>query len=300
MSMRQTASVALVVLAALMTGVVTASAQVRGVVAEATERFEVATVKPNKEPVPGLVPRGAFVVQPGHFRVTQATLEELITYAYDLYAFEILGGPSWATSDRFDIVATMQPSASGPATPGPRLRGMLRALLAERFKLVAHEERREMPVYSLVLTRPDRKLGARLHPFDAVCSEDPAKVSLPDFSALLPTSAPGQPQLCMSMIGVGRISARGMVLSDLTTMLSRLPAVRRRVTDRTGLTGTFNYDVEWTPTTAPNGVAAPVPSDQSGPSIFTAIQEQLGLKMESGKEALPVLVIESVNQPSEN
>ena len=100
------------------------------------------------------------------------------------------------------------------------------------------------------------------------------------------------------MIGVGRISARGMVLSDLTTMLSRLPAVRRRVTDRTGLTGTFNYDVEWTPTTAPNGVAAPVPSDQSGPNIFTAIQEQLGLKMESGKEALPVLVIESVNQPS--
>ena len=151
MSMRQTASVALVLIAALMTGVVapieraTALAQVRGVVPEAAERFEVATVKANKEPVPGLVPRGAFVSLPGRFRVTQATLEELITYAYDLYAFEILGGPSWATSDRFDIVATMEPSASGPATPGPRLRRMLRALLAERFKLVAREERREMP-----------------------------------------------------------------------------------------------------------------------------------------------------------
>ena len=144
MSMRQTASVALVVLAALMTGVgargasVTASAQVvRGVVPEATERFEVATVKPNKEPVPGLVPRGAFVVQPGHFRVTQATLEELITYAYELYAFEILGGPSWATSDRFDIVATMEPSASGPATPGPR-----RAACCVRFLPIASSSSR--------------------------------------------------------------------------------------------------------------------------------------------------------------
>ena len=301
MSMRQTASVALVVLAALMTGVVTASAQVRGVVPEATERFDVATVRQNKEPVPGAVPLGAFVSLPGRFRVTQATLQELITFAYELYAFEILGAPSWSTSDRFDINATLEPLAGEPPNAPARPRRMLRALLAERFKLVAHEERREMPVYTLILARPDRKLGARLHPFEAECSEDPSKVSLPDFRALLPTSAPGQPQLCMSFIGVGRISARGTVLSDLTTMLSRLPAVRRRVLDRTGLTGKFDYDVEWTPTVAPAGVVVPADRPaETGPSIFTALQEQLGLKLESAKETLPVLVVDSVNQPSEN
>ena len=99
-------SVALVVLAALTTGGVTASAQAQGV-AEATERFEAASIKQNKNPVPGLVPRGTFEGRPGRFRASQATLLELITSTYDLFDFEILGAPSWATSDRFDIVATM-------------------------------------------------------------------------------------------------------------------------------------------------------------------------------------------------
>ena len=294
------ACVALVVLAAL-TGVVTASAQVRGVVPEATERFDVATVRQNKEPVPGAVPLGAFVSLPGRFRVTQATLQELITFAYEVYAFEIFGAPSWSTSDRFDINATLEPLAGEPPNAPARPRRMLRALLAERFKLVSHEERREMPVYTLILARPDRKLGARLRPLEAECSEDPSKVSLPAMTGLLPTVAPGQPQLCMSLIGVGRISARGMVLSDLTTMLSRLPAVRRRVLDRTGLTGKFDYDVEWTPTVAPTGVV--VPNDrpvETGPSIFVALQEQLGLKLEPGKETLPVVVVDSVSPPTQD
>jgi len=270
----------------------------RGVGQEATERFDVASVRQNKEPVPGAVPQGAFVVRPGQLRVTQATLQELITFAYELYAFEILGGPGWTRSDRFDIAGTIEPPAGGPANP-LRHRRMLRALLAERFKLVAREERRDMPVYAMTLTRPDRKLGARLRPFAGQCSEDPSKVSLPDFTGLLPATTPGGAQLCMSLIGVGRISARGMVLSDLTAMLSRLPAVRRRVLDRTGLSGTFDYDVEWTPTVAPTGVV--VPNDQpsnAGPSIFVALQEQLGLKLEPASEPLPVLVIDSVSQPS--
>jgi uncharacterized protein (TIGR03435 family) len=112
--------------------------------------------------------------------------------------------------------------------------------------------------------------------------------------------------VCISGITVGRISARGALLSDqdtagnvLTTMLSRLPAVRRRVIDRTGLTGLFDYDVEWTPTVAPAGVVVPTDRPaETGPNIFTALEEQLGLKLESGKETLPVLVIDNVNQPS--
>jgi uncharacterized protein (TIGR03435 family) len=286
-----------VVLAVVMSVVMIASAQTQGVVSEATERFEAASIKQNKDPVPGLVPRGTFEGRPGRFRASQATLQELITSAYDLFDFEILGAPSWTTSDRFDIVATM--SAGEPFDDAP-VRRMLRALLAERFKLVVREERREMPVYSLVLPRPDRTLGARLHPFKGECTDDPSKVALPDLTKPLPATDPSQgPRLCISGITVGRISGRGVMLSSLTTMLSRLPAVRRRVIDRTGLTGLFDYDVEWTPTVAPAGVVVPTDRPaETGPNIFSALQEQLGLKLESGKDSLRVVVVDSVNQPS--
>jgi uncharacterized protein (TIGR03435 family) len=277
---------------------VTASAQDRGAVAEATEKFEAASIKPNKDPVPGLVPRGSFESLGGRFRASQATLQELITATYDLFDYEILGAPNWVTSDRFDIVATM--SAGEPSNQTARTRRMLRALFAERFKLVAHEERREMPVYSLVLARPNRTLGARLLPFKGECSDDPSKVALPDLTTPLPATDPSQgPRLCISGITVGRIQGRGVDLSSLTTMLSRLPAVRRRVIDKTGLTGLFDYDVDWTPTVAPAGVVVPTDRPaETGPNIFTAVQEQLGLKLESGKETLSVLVIDSVSQPS--
>jgi len=286
-----------VVLAVVMTVVVTSSAQAQGLVAEPTDRFEAASIKQNKNPVPGLVPRGTFEGRPGRFRASQATLQELITSVYDLFDYEVLGAPSWATSDRFDIVATM---SAGEPSNDARLRRMLRALLADRFKLVVHEERREMPVYSLVLSRSDRTLGARLHSFKGECTDDPSKVALPDLTLPLPaTDASQGPRLCISGITVGRIQGRGVVLSNLTTMLSRLPAVRRRVNDRTGLTGSFDYDVEWTPTVAPAGVMVPTDRPaETGPNIFTALQEQLGLKLEPGKETLPVLVIDSVNQPS--
>jgi uncharacterized protein (TIGR03435 family) len=291
-------SVVLLVLAVVVTGVVTASAQDRGVVPQATERFEAASIKPNKDPVPGLVPRGTFESRPGRFRASQATLLELITAVYDLFDYEVLGAPRWATSDRFDIVATMP--AGEPSNQEVRLRSMLRALFAERFKLVVHEERREMPVYSLVVTRPDRTLGARLLPFKGQCADDPTKVALPDLTKPLPaTDASQGPRLCISGVTVGRIQGRGVLLSSLTEMLSRLPAVRRRVIDRTGFTGLFDYDMEWTPTVAPAGVVVPTDRPaETGPNIFTALQEQLGLKLESGKEPLPVLVIDSVNQPS--
>ena len=104
----------------------------------------------------------------------------------------------------------------------------------------------------------------------------------------------------MAFTGMGRLSAQGTTLSDLTMLLARLPAVRRRVLDRTGLAGRFDFDLEWTPLVMPPGPAAPgVPSD-AGPTLFTALQEQLGLKLESTKETVPVLVIDSVNQPSPN
>ena len=280
--------------------VATALSQSQGGVPDATETFEVATVRQNKNSVrsgPG------FAGQPGRFSAEDVTLQDLIMYAYELQAFEIFGAPNWATSDRFDIAATMGPPPAGSA-PGPRNRRLLRALLAERFKLVAHEEPRELPVYTLVMARPDRKLGARLRPFEGVCAE---KLALqPSLPAQLPSQLPPpskDPTPCLLGVGVGRLSARGMSVSDLSKTLATFAAIRRRVIDRTGLTGQFDYDLEWTPMVAPTGVPAPaVPTASSDgpPNVFTALQEQLGLKLESTKEVIPVLVIDSVNQPSEN
>ena len=285
-------------------GAMSASAQVRGVVSEATERFEVASIRPNKGPaVSGPVGSG-IGFRGTHFSAENITLQQLITYAYELQAFEIFGGPSWATSDRFDIAATMQPPPTGsdPLDAPSRNRRRLRALLAERFKLVVHEERREMPVYSLVLARPDRKLGERLRPFEGECMEPgavPDSLKAP-WLAPSPDSSKG-PNPCMLFTGVGRLSARGTMLSALSSTLARFPAVGRRVIDRTGLTGQFDFDLEWTPLVTPPEAAAPGVPDrpsETGPNLFTALQEQLGLKLESAKEPVPVLVIDGVNQPS--
>jgi len=284
-------------------GAMSPVAQARGVLPEATERFEVATIRPNRGPAVGGPAGNGIGFRPGRFSAENITLQQLLTYAYELQVFEIFGGPSWATSDRFDIAATMQPPPTGsdPLEAPSRNRRLLRALLAERFKLVVHEERREMPVYLLVLARPDRTLGERLRPFEGECKEIGAE---PPSTApwLAPTPDPGNgPRPCMLFTGVGRLSAHGNTLSDLARTLARFPAVSRRVIDRTGLTGQFDFDLEWTPLVTPPGVATPDrPSPETGPTIFTALQEQLGLKLESTKEAAAVLVIGSVNQPSPN
>jgi uncharacterized protein (TIGR03435 family) len=161
---------------------------------------------------------------------------------------------------------------------------VLRALLAERFKLVVHEERRDMPVYSLVLARPDRKLGERLRPFEGECMKPEAVPKDLKAPWIEPIPAPRKgPSPCILFTGMGRLSAEGTSLSDLARTLGRFPAVQRRVIDRTGLTGAFDYDLEWTP-----------------PNIFTALQAQLGLELKSARETVAVLVIDSVNQPSPN
>jgi uncharacterized protein (TIGR03435 family) len=289
MRTRVAASAVFLVLAAPVVFVVAALAQ---------ERFEVTSVKPNK----GGVEAGVTVAaRPGRFTAQNVILRMLVMLAYEVREPEIVGGPSWVTSDRFDVAATIE--APDKADDAAQQR-MLQALLAERFKLVVHRESRELPMYALVVSRSDRKLGARLHPFNGECM-DPRKgvPPLPETSTpgLLPPSDPGKgPQPCVASLGVGRLSVRGLALTELAATLARLPAVSRRVIDRTGLSGRFDYDLEWTPSVMPIGVAAPAPNDQAnaGPNLFTALQEQLGLKLEAGREALPVLVIDSVSQPA--
>ncbi|HKE86942.1 MAG TPA: M56 family metallopeptidase [Vicinamibacterales bacterium] len=269
---------------------------------QASERFEVATIRPNTGPAVGGPIGGGIGFRPGRFSAENITLRQLLTYAYELQAYEIFGGPGWVTSDRFDIAATMQPrTGSGTLDNASRNRALVRALLVDRFNLVVHEERRELPVYSLVMAKPDRRLGARLRRFEGECG-DPSKLGPPpDATFGLPTPSKGL-QWCMAFTGTGRLSAQGTTLTDLATILARFPSVRRRVIDRTGLAGRFDFDLEWTPlVTGPPtpGATNDRPSDGGAP-IFTALQEQLGLKLESTRETISVLVIDSVNQPSPN
>jgi uncharacterized protein (TIGR03435 family) len=256
--------------------------------------FEVASVKPTRSGAP--LP---FVRSPGRF-TARAPLSVLIQNAYQLLQDgQLIGGPGWLTSDRFDIVAT----ASGSPSPD-QISAMLRALLADRFKLVVHTETRELPIYALVLARDDRRLGARIRPAAADCPG-------PRGGADGPTPAPSRPggrTPCGMRFGRGNVAAEGIPLALVADRLASL--VGRVVVDKTELEGNFDLDLDWTPDNwrmaqlPPDASQLPpdapqIPAvDPNGPSLFTALQEQLGLKLEPTRGAVDVLVIDSVSQPT--
>jgi uncharacterized protein (TIGR03435 family) len=228
----------------------------------------------------------------------------LIRNAFQLQDFQISGGPAWLGTDRFDIVAKADGDIQPPTPGGPPAptQLMLRGLLADRFKLVVHHETRELPIYVLALARSDRSLGPQLR-FSQV---DCAARALERGRAGAPT--PGLPPLgerpvCGMRVGPGQMSGGGFPLSQLTGALS--PIVQRVVVDRTGLAGNYDIDLTWTPDQMPSGPRpADAPAlaaiDPNGPSIFTAIQEQLGLKLDSQRGPVEVLVIDRVERPTEN
>jgi len=259
--------------------------------------FEVASVKPNK----GGDQRVMLGLQPGgRFTATNVPLRLLIRNAYRLQDFQVIGGPSWLSSDRFDIVA----KAEGDP-PQEQVQLMTQALLGERFKLAVHRETRELPIYSLVLARADGRTGPKLKPSSMDCQALFARGRGRD--APPPGPPPGPPASgaamnCGMRMGPGTLLAGGMPLSQLASSLS--PLVGRVVQDHTGLSGEFDFDLSWTPEQMPQGpppgVNAPPlpPIDPNGPSIFTALQEQLGLKLDSTKGSVEVLVIDHVEQPT--
>jgi len=255
--------------------------------------FEVASVKPNKSGDRRIM----LGMQPGgRFTATNVPLRMLIRNAYRLQDFQLVGGPGWITSDHFDIVA----KAEGDV-PQDQVQLMMRALLAERFKLVVHNDTRELPMYALVLARPDGKPGPKLRPAATDCEALMARGRGRSGPPPAPP-APGAPMTCGMRMAPGNLLAGGMQLSQLATTLSQL--VGRVVQDRTGLTGQFDFELLFTPEQMPQGpppgANAPnlPPIDPNGPSVFTALQEQLGLKLESTKGAVDVLVIDSVEQPT--
>jgi uncharacterized protein (TIGR03435 family) len=256
--------------------------------------FEVASVKPNRSGE-GNVMLG---MQPGgRLTATNVPLRMLIRQAYDIQDFQGVGGPDWLGSDRFDVVAK---APDGQPLNFQSMRPMLRSLLADRFKLTAHRETRQMPVYTLVTTRGDGTPGPGLKPSSVECAG-----SVGGRRGGGPPPAPPQPGErvdCGFIIGPGRLNVGGMPIDRLAQALS--PMVGRIVLDKTGLTGNYSYELTYTPEQFGGGppplggiTAAPA-IDPNTPSIFTALQEQLGLRLDSDRGPVEVLVIDSAEQPT--
>jgi bla regulator protein BlaR1 len=270
------------------------------------QKFEVASVKPNDGKD---VKRVALMMQPGgRLQAENVPLNMLVRFAYEIQEFQIVGLPDWKNSEHFDINAKTNgsPQPGQPGVVGP-IQKMMQSLLAERFKLVAHLEKRDMPIYALVTARADGKLGPGLRPSTVDCvalAAERARAGLP------PAPPPGQPMQCGFRIGPGQMSGGGMPLSQLAASLSNF--VQRVVVDRTGLPGSFDLDLKYTldqgmmaqllGTAKAGALAAAPPNDgpaaSDAPSLFTALQEQFGLKLESSRGPVDVLVVEHVDRPS--
>lgn len=268
--------------------------------------FEVASVKPNNSGDG----RVMFQNQPGRFTATNVTLRMLIRQAYQLQDSQITGGPGWLADDHFDLVAkldgTPQEAFFAQRGGGPTpLQLALRALLAERFGVVMHNETKEMPIYALIVARSDGKLGPQLKKSDTDCAALAAAGRGRGPGGPGGPPAPGQPIACGIQIGFGNLNMGGASMSQFATSLATF--VGRMVLDKTGLTGGWDLNLTWTPDNLPQRPAgAPEPLvngaaiDPNGPSIFTAIQEQLGLKLDSQRGPVDVLVIDKAEHPTPN
>ncbi|MGE0393493.1 MAG: TIGR03435 family protein [Vicinamibacterales bacterium] len=216
----------------------------------------------------------------GKVNLINFTLQDLVTTSYQTQNYRLIGGPDWMRSDAYDVIAKADGEPSGPE----RL-GMIRQLLADRFKLVMHTETRDLPIYKLVVARNDGKLGPQLKP--STCGGLPPKPGVPL----------GEQGTCGGWVNLanGATLQTRARMTALANVLGRIAAIGRPVIDQTGLTGEYAYELKWTPEQA---AGAPAPADAV--SVFTALQEQLGLKLEASTGPLEIYVIDSVQRPTDN
>ncbi|HTM03563.1 MAG TPA: TIGR03435 family protein [Vicinamibacterales bacterium] len=272
---------------ALAVGIVCALASVAGHAQRAT--FDITSIHPSQPDAKTRVE-----VRGDRFIATSVTLLDLVKLAYPSGNLvrsdeQVAGGLSWVRSARYDIVATGAPTSPdlqtvpGAVAPrsGPALKDAqqkLQALLADRFHLVVHNETRELPVYTLVRTDPSA-LGPRLQAA-AACERDGSR------------DASGAACGGFSLDGPG-MAARSVTMAMLASVLSNLPAVGRTVVDDTALTGNYDLSISYSRPAATG-------TDLGGPSIFTAVQEQLGLKLQPSRVPMEVVVIDSAAIPAAN
>jgi uncharacterized protein (TIGR03435 family) len=256
-------------------------------VAQAPMAFDVASIKPNNSGAVGEQVR--FYPPSGRVTMTNVTVKRLIQNAYQLQDQQIAGGPGWITSEHFDIVANSEAINLSPMDRWV----MVRTLLADRFKLKMHTESREQSVFGLVLSRRDGQLGEHLKKSNTDCKLPTAPRTGP-----IDLSVPNQCGVLMG--GPGRMNFRGVTMDVIAAQLSG--RVGRSVVDRSGLEGRYDLDVEFSPQPLRADSADPASADRptsDGPSIYTAIQEQLGLKLDSQKSSVDVTVIDSIEKPVE-
>jgi uncharacterized protein (TIGR03435 family) len=283
----------LLVLAIVILGVVRPSATQEAPADPAKAAFESASIRRNTS---GMTAEGATRLQPkGGLQATNVTLVELIKFAYQRHFFderEVLGGPAWVTSERFDLVARVSGDHVFDSDGVPRKTlALLKALLAERFRLKVREEDRDRPIYLLTAARNDGVLGPK------------ARKSNIDCAAVMrgerPALSPGQGPPCGFKTPPGRLFANTFTIPAIASLLSR--HLDRPVVDRTGLSGHFDIELEAAEIKAASDYK-PGPSDlalspAAGPTIFVAVREQLGLKLEPVDATLTVIVIEQAERP---
>ena len=239
--------------------------------ADANPSFEVATIKPSKPDQPGK----AFMVRGTKFLTINTTLNDLITFAYGVQQKQVVDAASWVDSDKWDIEA--QPDV--PGTPNKKqLTTMVQKLLVDRFQLKFHNDKKELSAYVLTVAKSGQKMTAG--------STDPNQLPALFFRQL------------------GALTVQNATMGDFAQLL-QTAVFDRPVVDQTELQGKWNFLLKWTPDESQfggMGIKIPPPSDAADapPPLFTAIQEQIGLKLDAGKAQVPVMVIDKAEKPSAN
>jgi len=222
---------------------------------------------------------------PTRLSVNNFTLRMLITTAYNAElgpGAQVIGGPDWIEKDRYVVLA----QAQGSPTRAEMI-AMLKTMLAERFGLKVHTDSKEVDAYALVMARDDRKPGSKLQSWDGTCNGKPAPAA----------AAGGTGPRCAAFFRPPGMVMRGVTMGILANMLSsQFSNLGRPVVDQTSLTGEFDFDLETSFAPASPNAAA----DTTAPSVFVALQEQLGLKLQPTRATVKVLVVDNASRPTEN
>jgi uncharacterized protein (TIGR03435 family) len=253
--------------------------------------FEAVSIKPQT----GQPPLVGGPSSPDRFEDPDTDLLFLIRYAYDLFEYQVVGGPGWVRSKRWQVSA----KASAPAR-GPAMRALVRRMLEDRFALKTHMDMRELPIYNLVLARTDGQLGPKIKRSTIDC--------MPFLTGQRPMAeSPREPESGMPACSVGGSLSKDGLLTPrlngqpLSGLVRNLEAsLQRRVVDRTGLQGNFDISLGYVDDNllAQSSLRAAAPASSEGPSLMTALQEQLGMRLESARGPVEVLVIDSVSEPA--
>jgi uncharacterized protein (TIGR03435 family) len=254
-------------------------------------QFEVASIR---QAAPGspAYRMGLTFVPGGRFTVTNYTLKELIELAWEIQPFRISGGPAWIDSVRYNVSAKADHDIEWKEATL-----MIQSLLIDRFQLAIHHDAKDLPIYALILARKDGRLGPSLiQSREGGCTRA-------DSSGVQPEAGkPPKPRCDMLAVAFRLLKGTSVPPDELALALGNI--VGRMVADKTGLTGNFDIDLAWTPDEGQYlqfpGRPQPPPSDAAPVSIFTAVQEQLGLKLESTRGPVDILVIDRAEKPSEN